>query len=116
MAFTHGNEEYLALAQQFEPSMAKQHGMDIACIPYSCTPFALVDAARSLSPEDSTFGPFTFNPSTVRSDFVRSSLLSCYGHLGDEINSIVSSGCSQKVNATQDIETARSLGPPSLEQ
>ena len=76
MAFDFQNDDVWDLAEKFEPAMASQHGMDVVCVPYSVTPFALEDAARSLSFQDGALEDARFDPPTVKSEFVRANISS----------------------------------------
>ncbi|KAH9922277.1 hypothetical protein B0H21DRAFT_175553 [Amylocystis lapponica] len=51
-------------------SLLHQHGSDIQCLPFTHSPFALVDAARSLSFQQATVSSkVRFDPPTVTSNF-----------------------------------------------
>ncbi|KAJ3551264.1 hypothetical protein NM688_g4802 [Phlebia brevispora] len=53
----------------WSPDLQRQHGLDIACLPYTMTPFSLVDAARSLSYSDAGITDIRFDPTSVESIF-----------------------------------------------
>jgi hypothetical protein len=70
MVFSVTNEEHLELAETFDPEMTKQQGVDVLCLPYTLTPFALPEAARSLSFQDGAIGDVRFDPPSVKSEMV----------------------------------------------
>ncbi|KAI0925761.1 hypothetical protein AcW1_008106 [Taiwanofungus camphoratus] len=56
---------------RFSDDLLTQRGSDILCLPFTHTPFALVDAARSLSYQQATISErFRFDPSTVRANML----------------------------------------------
>lgn len=71
MVFSVTDEEHLELAETFDPEMTKQQGLDVLCLPYTSTPFALPDVARSLSFQDGAVGDVRFDPPSVKTEMVR---------------------------------------------
>ncbi|KAF7794816.1 hypothetical protein EIP86_005958 [Pleurotus ostreatoroseus] len=49
----------------WSPALAMQHGMDVTCLPFTMTPFSLVDAARSL-PRDAKKLPIRYDPESLK--------------------------------------------------
>jgi hypothetical protein len=61
-------------AVPFSNELRHQYGTDIECLPYTISPFAALDIAKSLSPMDTTvdddlrFTPTSITPNLVRPD------------------------------------------------
>lgn len=55
----------------FSDELRHQHGSDVLCLPYTQTPFPLLDAARSLSLRQATIAEdFRLDPLSLQEDFV----------------------------------------------
>ncbi|GJE88754.1 hypothetical protein PsYK624_048370 [Phanerochaete sordida] len=64
-------DERLAEAVPFSEELTKVQDIDVLCLPYTATPFALPDAARTLSFNDAIIEEdFRFDPTTFRSDLI----------------------------------------------
>lgn len=65
-------DERLEAALPFGEELMKQNDVDVLCLPYTATPFALTEAARTLSFNDAIVEEdFRFDPATLRSHLVR---------------------------------------------
>jgi hypothetical protein len=59
----------------FTTAMETQYDTDIACLPYTISPFTVLDIAHSLSYSDATINPNTrFKPSSIKPELVRHGL------------------------------------------
>lgn len=57
---------------QFTPELEKQYDTEIACLPYTLTPFTALDIARTLSYTDATINSnLRFKPSSIKPELVR---------------------------------------------
>lgn len=55
----------------FEESMLKQHGQEIQCIPFTTSPFAVLDVARNLSWSNAIINEnLKFSPSSLKVNMV----------------------------------------------
>lgn len=58
--------------QLFDPSMLRQYDEEVQCIPFTTSPFAVVDIARNLSWTNAIIDEhLKFSPSSVRANLVR---------------------------------------------
>ena len=66
----------LDVSVPFSANLRKQHGLDVTCLPYTSTPFALEEVAKSLSFSHANItDTLRFNPTTAWSDIVSPSFI-----------------------------------------